>query len=224
MINISEQRLQTACLLFIVAVLAAFGAYWLRPVLLPFVVAVFIVSGVSPILEALQRSVASTRLMAAVIAFLAGCLIVATLMAALWASVVDLAENAGAYQARVEQFVVEVEDLFSIDKPKGILKQIGKSNTAPEEKNLVEESSSDENVEGREETDASTEATPSVQGAKEQMAPDTPAKTAEPKEDGDASKTKQAGSSLRLQQTHSRRKNRRSFLFRNGCGSSSATL
>ncbi len=129
MINISEQRLQTACLLFIVAVLAAFGAYWLRPVLVPFVVAVFIVSGVSPILEALQRSVASTRLMAAVIAFLTGCIIVASLMVALWASVRDLAENASAYQTRVEELIEEAEDFFSIDKLKKPARQDG--NAAP---------------------------------------------------------------------------------------------
>jgi AI-2 transport protein TqsA len=133
MINISEQRLQTACLLFIVAVLAAFGAYWLRPVFVPFVVAVFIVSGVSPILEALQRSVASTRLMAAVIAFLTGCLIVAALMAALWASVVDLAENAGAYQTRVEELIEEVDEIFSIGKPKKSAQQDRKAEPVPQE-------------------------------------------------------------------------------------------
>ncbi|QDT31706.1 AI-2E family transporter [Thalassoglobus polymorphus] len=110
MINVSEQRLQTTCLLFIVAVLSSFAAYWLRPVLVPFVVAVFIVSGVSPILEALQRSVASTRLMAAAIAFLVGCLLIALLMGALWASVVDLAKNAGAYQRRVEELITEAQD------------------------------------------------------------------------------------------------------------------
>ncbi len=110
MINVSEQRLQTTCLLFIVAVLSSFAAYWLRPVLVPFVVAVFIVSGVSPILEALQRSVASTRLMAAAIAFLVGCLLIALLMGALWASVVDLAKNAGAYQRRVEELIAETHE------------------------------------------------------------------------------------------------------------------
>lgn len=113
MIQVSEQRLQTVCLVFITAVMASFSAYWLRPVLLPFVVAVFIVSGVSPILEAIQKSVASTRLVAAVIAFLAGCVLVAVLMTALWASVVDLAQHAGAYQVRVIELVDDVKNAFS---------------------------------------------------------------------------------------------------------------
>lgn len=116
MIQVSEQRLQTACLLFIVAVLASLSAYWLRPVLVPFVVAVFTVSGVAPILEFLQKSVASSRLMAAAIAFLAGVLVLSLLMAALWASVVDLARNAPAYQARVEKLIVKVREYLPDDR------------------------------------------------------------------------------------------------------------
>ncbi|MCA8995644.1 MAG: AI-2E family transporter [Planctomycetaceae bacterium] len=110
MIEVSEQRVQTACLLFLVAVFASLSAYWLRPVLVPFVVAVFLVSGVSPILEMLQRSVASTRLTAAVIAFFVGSLIIAILMAALWASVVDLARNSSAYQTRVTRLIERAQE------------------------------------------------------------------------------------------------------------------
>ncbi len=173
MINISEQRLQTACLLFITAVLAAFGAYWLRPVLVPFVVAVFIVSGVSPILEALQRSVASTRLTAAVIAFLVGCLVVSVLMAALWASIVDLAENAGAYQSRVEELVEEAEDFFSIEKPKKLPKQKRKEKSIPPQKAMdkdtEEESGRDKNARDLKAEPASSEnektVTEGVEGA-----------------------------------------------------------
>lgn len=110
MIQISEARIQTLCLLFLSALAAGFAAYVLRPVLLPFVVAVFVVSGVSPILEFLQRSVASSRLTAAAIAFIIGSFIVVVLMTALWASVVDLASHADEYEDQVEVLVQEVKD------------------------------------------------------------------------------------------------------------------
>lgn len=132
MIQVSEQRLQTVCLVFITAVMASFSAYWLRPVLLPFVVAVFIVSGVSPILEAIQKSVASTRLVAAVIAFLAGCVLVAVLMTALWASLVDLSQHAGAYQVRVIELVDDVKNLFSF-------LEVGEPTISDSEKSLADE-------------------------------------------------------------------------------------
>lgn len=110
MIQISEARIQTLCLLFLSALAAGFAAYVLRPVLLPFVVAVFVVSGVSPILEFLQRSLSSSRLTAAAIAFLVGSFMVVALMTALWASVVDLASHAEEYEAQVEVLVQEVKD------------------------------------------------------------------------------------------------------------------
>lgn len=98
MIKLSESRLQTACLLFITAVLATCSAFWLRPVLVPLVVAIFVVSGITPILEFLEKSIASTRFTAAVIAFLVGALLINLLTASLWASLVDLKQNFNVYQ------------------------------------------------------------------------------------------------------------------------------
>lgn len=109
MLDNEYQRVQTFCLLFITAAIASFLAYWLRPVLLPFVVAVFIVSGLSPILDMLQRSLNTDRLMASVIAFLAGCLLIAIVVGLLWASVADLATHSGAYQKQVVKLIDWVE-------------------------------------------------------------------------------------------------------------------
>lgn len=113
------QRVQTFCLLFISAAIASYLAYWLRPVLLPFVVAVFIVSGLSPILDWLQRSLNTDRLMASVIAFLAGCLLVALIVTMLWASVADLASHSGAYQKQVVKFIDWVENTIPMMEAEG---------------------------------------------------------------------------------------------------------
>lgn len=109
MLDEKSQRVQTFCLLFISAAIASYLAFWLRPVLLPFVVAVFIVSGLSPILDLLQRSLNTDRLMASVIAFLAGCLLVVVIVGLLWASVADLASHSDAYQKQVVKLIDWVE-------------------------------------------------------------------------------------------------------------------
>lgn len=56
-----QPRIQTACLLVLVAVCITFSVYWLRPVLVPLVVAFFVVSGVSPVLSVLEKRLGVTR-------------------------------------------------------------------------------------------------------------------------------------------------------------------
>ena len=119
MIKVSEHRLQTVCLLFITAVLAGVSAYWLRPVLVPLVVAVFVVSGITPILDFIENSIASSRFTAAVIAFLFGALVLNVITASLWGSVTDLAQNARKYEQSYEELRNELKLMFSFDVFKG---------------------------------------------------------------------------------------------------------
>ncbi len=67
-----QTRVQTACLLVLVAVCITFSVYWLRPVLVPLVVAFFVVSGISPVLSVLEKRLGVTRIVAAGLTFLAG--------------------------------------------------------------------------------------------------------------------------------------------------------
>lgn len=50
-----ERRLQTACLLIITATLLAFAAYWMRTVLIPFVLALFLFQLLEPMVRLLNR-------------------------------------------------------------------------------------------------------------------------------------------------------------------------
>jgi AI-2 transport protein TqsA len=52
-----ERRLQTSCLLIITAVLCAFAAYWMRTVLIPFVLAFFLFQLLEPMVRLLNRKV-----------------------------------------------------------------------------------------------------------------------------------------------------------------------
>jgi AI-2 transport protein TqsA len=101
----SESRIQTASLMILAAGVLTYMVYWLRPVLVPLVVAWFVVSGLKPILIVLERSLHVNRVVAAGITFLAGVGVLVLFGLALWASVVDLSQNADDYQHRVEEIV-----------------------------------------------------------------------------------------------------------------------
>lgn len=90
----------------VMAVVAAtFSIYWLRPVLVPLVVALFVVSGVSPILKMLQRRLGVSQLIAAGLTFLAGVVVLIVFGLSIWVSIVDLKNNSKAYQDRVTEIV-----------------------------------------------------------------------------------------------------------------------
>ena len=109
--KISESRIQTVCLVFLSAVAATYLIYWLRPVLVPLVVAFFVVSGVSPILAMLERRLGVKRLVAAGLTFLAGVMILVVFGFSIWLSVLEVSKNADDYRKRVRVLVLEMGDL-----------------------------------------------------------------------------------------------------------------
>ncbi len=68
----SQLRIQTVCLMTLTAAVIGFLIYWLSPVLIPFVVALFVVSGLTPLLQLLERKLRVGRLVAAAVAFVLG--------------------------------------------------------------------------------------------------------------------------------------------------------
>src|SRR6056297_2402413 len=107
-----HQKIQTICLMVLAAAAIIYLVYWLRPVLVPLVVAWFVVSGLRPILITLEQSLGVNRVIAAGITFLTGMFMLVLFGLALWASVIDLSQNADAYRQRVLEIVQKVEDSF----------------------------------------------------------------------------------------------------------------
>jgi len=101
----SSARIQTVSLAVLAVVAATFSIYWLRPVLVPLVVALFVVSGVSPILNALKERLGVNRIIAAGITFLAGVALLLVFGFSIWMSMVDLNKNSRNYRNRVEDIV-----------------------------------------------------------------------------------------------------------------------
>lgn len=109
-----QARIQTACLIILVAIALTYVVYWLRPVLVPFVVSIFVVSGVTPILELLEHRLNVSRLVAAGLTFLSGFALLVVFGISIWLSVLDLSSNASGYRSRVRELVSEIEDKLPI--------------------------------------------------------------------------------------------------------------
>lgn len=109
-----QAKVQTTCLIILVAIALMYVVYWLRPVLVPFVVSIFVVSGVTPILELLEQRLNVSRLAAAGLTFLSGFAILVIFGISIWLSILDLSNNASGYRSRVRELVEQVEDKLPI--------------------------------------------------------------------------------------------------------------
>ncbi|QEF96271.1 AI-2 transport protein TqsA [Stieleria maiorica] len=113
--RISDQQIQTVCLMVLAGVAGIYLVYWLRPVLVPFVVACFIVSGVGPILTYLENRFSVSRVVAAGMAFLLGVGLMGVFGLTISFSIIDLAKNKDDYRIRVRQLVDKLDDTLSFD-------------------------------------------------------------------------------------------------------------
>lgn len=111
-----EQSIQTICLLLLSALAAAAALYWLRDVMVPFVLAVFIAYGASPLVDLSVRRLKFPRPLAVAATLVLAILILLLLGALVSASVGQLASNAEAYQARVRTLLQEVVSRLPLER------------------------------------------------------------------------------------------------------------
>lgn len=113
--KITDRQIQTVCLMVLASVAGIYLVYWLRPVLVPFIVACFIVSGVGPILGYLENRFNVSRVVAAGMAFLLGVALMGVFGLTISFSIIDLAKNKDDYRNRVRQLVDTIDDKLSFD-------------------------------------------------------------------------------------------------------------
>ncbi len=109
----TRSKIQTVCLAVIATAVVTYLIFWLRPVLVPFVVALFVVSGITPVLNALEKRLGVSRLIASAITFLIGLGVLILLGFSLWLSVLQLAETGPAYRERVSEIITTVQGWLS---------------------------------------------------------------------------------------------------------------
>ena len=96
-----ERRTQTICLFILTAIATAAALYWLAPIMIPFVLAIFFAFGLTPLVDLQVRVLKSPRGLAVFTTLLLGFVIVNVVAALITASLTQLAANAGAYQQQI---------------------------------------------------------------------------------------------------------------------------
>lgn len=112
------QKAQTTCLAILTTIAIGFSLYFLQSVLLPFVIAIFIVIGCRPILNYVETRLKLPRFLAFGFSFLFGILLLLVFAFLTWVSVNDLAQNSQAYEKRMNVIVTWiVEHVPNKDRP-----------------------------------------------------------------------------------------------------------
>lgn len=121
------QKTQTTCLLILTTIAVGVSLYFLRSVLLPFVIALFVVIGCRPILDFLEHQLRLNRFLAFAVTFLLGFALVTGLGLMVWASINDLSKHPEAYEKRLNSIVNRValimEEKFESDSDENQSKQ-----------------------------------------------------------------------------------------------------
>ena len=104
------QKTQTTCLVILATIAVGFSLAFLKSVLLPFVIALFIVIGLQPILEFVEKKLKLHRLVAFAVTFLAGVALSVGFAFMVWVSVSDLSRNSDAYSERFGEIATWLMD------------------------------------------------------------------------------------------------------------------
>jgi AI-2 transport protein TqsA len=100
-----ERRVQTICLLILSGIGIAFALYFLKPVLIPFVLAVFLAIGLRPVVEVQVRRLRLPHALAVISTLVLGVAILAALGLLVSISVGELAANSDEYVRQTDRLI-----------------------------------------------------------------------------------------------------------------------
>ncbi|MHC5005747.1 MAG: AI-2E family transporter, partial [Planctomycetota bacterium] len=111
-----EHRIQTVCLLILTVVAIGMALYFLRPVLIPFVLALFFVYALSPAIDLQARRLGIRRWLAVVNTIVLGCVLLFLLWLLIWSSVSQMAANATAYEEQMRELIKTAGDKLPLER------------------------------------------------------------------------------------------------------------
>ncbi|MDK2971790.1 MAG: transport protein TqsA [Candidatus Sumerlaeota bacterium] len=112
----AELRLQTVCLLILTTLTVAAALRWLRPIMIPFVLAILISYTLMPLVEIQIRRLRFPQWLAVLGAMLCGMVVIGAMGSIVTASVSQLAENVGIYEAQIERLAQRVEGALPLER------------------------------------------------------------------------------------------------------------
>ena len=110
----SERRVQTTCLMILAAVALAVALYWLRSVMVPFVLAAFAAVSLAPLLDLQVRHLRLPRMVALFSTGLLGVILLCSLGLLVAASIGQLEKNSDRYRQRLEELTQKGTELLAV--------------------------------------------------------------------------------------------------------------
>lgn len=111
-----DRRIQTVCLLILTACAIGGALYLLRPVLIPFVLALFLVYCLAPAIDVQVKKMRIRRSLAVINTIVLGCLILAAVWLLIWASVSQMTANAETYNDQFTTLVKNISTRLPLEK------------------------------------------------------------------------------------------------------------
>ncbi|MCP3903043.1 MAG: AI-2E family transporter [Planctomycetes bacterium] len=110
-----ERRVQTVCLLILAAGTIGVALYWLRPVMLPFVLAILFTLTLTALVDLQMHYLRLPRWLALLFTVLLGAVLAGALYTLVSASVTQLADSAGSYQEKLREMIEKFEAMLPVD-------------------------------------------------------------------------------------------------------------
>ena len=114
--ELQERRIQTACLLILSTVAVGFALYWLRPVMVPFVLAVFFALGLAPVIDLQTSRLKIPRAVAIGTTLLLGGGLLIAVATLVQTSLAQLTLNASEYQANVSEMLARAAQTLPLER------------------------------------------------------------------------------------------------------------
>jgi AI-2 transport protein TqsA len=112
----SLEQVRTVCMLILALIAVGAALYWLKPVMVPFVLALFATYALAPLIDLQIRKLRFLRPVAIGATLLLGLVIFALLWWLVASSVAQMQNNAGVYRENIEHLVTRVSDALGIDR------------------------------------------------------------------------------------------------------------
>jgi AI-2 transport protein TqsA len=112
----ADQRLRTVCLLILTLIAVGVALYLLRPVLLPFVLALFLTYCLTPVIEVQMHYLRMPRGVALVCTAILGLLILALFVLLVATTVASIADHSETYQQEFTQLTERISRALNLEK------------------------------------------------------------------------------------------------------------
>ncbi len=110
-----EKRTQTVCLIILTSIAVGAAMYWLAPVLVPFVLAVFFTYCLTPVIDFLQSHLKIPRALALVISVVIGIVILLFLGGVILTTVNQISDNMNEYLSLFKLMLKKIIDSLPLD-------------------------------------------------------------------------------------------------------------